>query len=254
MKEAQALPRGTSKWALVLTSLQSRDFRTAAQTLAELALEGDSDAAWVLNDPEDSPVSEPYFRYCAGACIRTTLGNLASALPWLKMAAGGMVADACLEIAQIAWSYSNTNDTVLVDHETALIYLMRAVAILDLGHGKGGIDQPATSVNRTETCILISECFAYGVGAPSNAEKAVEWLEKAWNGRSSGGGIVGSLSLFAEAKTSDQKRAAKLLGVWFSTGKLPAEASELPRVLRSGSCCELAIDLDKAQIWGKRSL
>ncbi|KAI9331090.1 hypothetical protein BDR26DRAFT_938581 [Obelidium mucronatum] len=241
IKAAELQPQSNSKY-----------FEAAASNLAQLAVVGDSDALWVLHeDPTQSPISDPYFRYCAGVNIFSVLGRADSAKLWLTMAAEGYIADACLKIAEIIWSSSCRKSFA-----EALECLIKSVAILDLGYGKGGMDGYLTKVNRDEVCLLIAECYSYGVGVESNVSKSLEWLEKSWNGNMAEQSMLRSIFV-GDKKTDVQRKAAKLLGVWYSTGVPPS----IPILLDQHLLDETRIvatlsnvDLAKAQVWGKRSL
>ncbi|KAJ3286499.1 hypothetical protein HDU79_006445 [Rhizoclosmatium sp. JEL0117] len=252
IKAAEAQPLSSSKWPAVMANLRSTNFKLAAESLAELAAEGDTDALWVLSyDPTDSPVSDPYFRYHAGVSIRTVLGVHDSALLWFKMAVEGGVVEACLQIAEICWASSSKVNNVERDEDyaMALEYLLKAVALLDLKSGS-----PST-ICRAEVCIKISECYGYGVGTLVDDSKAVEWLERAWSGNPSSRGIL--TSLIKETKNEGQKTAAKLLSVWYSTGTPPVEPLFIGRNLvpkDSQRQHSFQQDFLKAQLWGKRSI
>ncbi|KAJ3383890.1 hypothetical protein HDU84_003293 [Entophlyctis sp. JEL0112] len=154
-----------SKWPLIVVSLRSHDFESAAEQVAQLALTGDTEALWLLSfDPADSPISDPYFRYYAGSRIRSVLGNSESAILWLKMAVMQQVPEACIELAEIFWSATSysiaSSNTVThlhdihnqhfqesssvpktvehTDYGMALMYLLKCIAIMDLSRANSG--------------------------------------------------------------------------------------------------------------------
>ncbi|KAJ3122110.1 hypothetical protein HK100_012119 [Physocladia obscura] len=250
-----------------MRSLRSRNFEAAAEAIALLALGGDKDALWVLaNNPADSPISDPYFRFCAALCIRSILFNFDSAILWHKLAADGFIADACIQLAEIYWhpTDSHTSTRIESDYGMALTYLLKAVAILDLGHGRGGTFSDSvykTKVRRANVCLQISECFAYGIGANVNEKKALEWLEKGWYSvtEAKSSAFLSSM-IFGEQKGKDEKVCAWELGVWYATGKPPAEPRGLERELvqvaagNKTRAYRFPIDEVKGQTWMARSL
>ncbi|KAI8609226.1 hypothetical protein BC830DRAFT_1098283 [Chytriomyces sp. MP71] len=129
--------------------------------------------------------------------------------------------------------------------------------MLELGHGRGGLlEGYTTKVNYCDLCLTIAECYSYSVGTKSDGRKAVEWLEKCWNHKASSTTFLQLLS--GVPKNTDQKMAAKILAIWWQTGKPPVVPFHLDRnvfslVAANASSAFVKSDANKAKLWEGRA-
>ncbi|KAJ3399118.1 hypothetical protein HDU80_008244 [Chytriomyces hyalinus] len=243
-------------WTSVLTFLRSQQFAEAARALGELHVKGDSDAQWVMSHPDASPVSDAVLAEHIARVCEAVLLDTEKALLWRRAAAERAQPDACVTLA-LALMAQSVPHPVHADLNEAFQLLLRASSnASSTVTSKDSPNTVALNAGRDNddtlilALVLVSECFAYGVGTEQSPTNAMRRLDSVWTCNDS------MLAFLApKRKSQTQRVAAKMLAVWHRTGKPPVVPLFVPQQLcRSvDDFSPVQIDLAKADMWDARA-